>query len=157
MITLLLTTLGAGGFGSLMKILASFVAQIIEARSIRARDELAKTLALAKADVHFQQAVFGGNNEDSASSQFTRRILAIIGMSTFSAIAVICTLVPDAPFATIPPGTESATGVTLFWGAVSFPPSKPVPTVLTTGHITLMAMTTLSMIMGFYFTPGGRK
>ena len=70
LITMLLTTLGATGMGSMLKIVGGVFSGISEAKEMAARRELIRDLELKKADLEFQKAVFGEVNADN--SAFTR-------------------------------------------------------------------------------------
>ena len=163
LILTLLPTLGSAGAGSVLKMLGGAIQEYMAARTVEKREKMAlilrDALANRQADLDFQKAVFGGNNEDSRSSLVTRRILAVMGMSTFAVIAILCTCWPGVTLITFaPPELAGGGDVSVLWGFVSFPKSAAVvTTAVTTGHITLMAMNALVMILAFYFTPGGRK
>lgn len=159
LILTLLPMLGSAGAGSLLKMLGGIAQEFMASRSLAQREKMALILQLNKSDNEFQKAVFGGNNEDSRSALFTRRILAIIGMCTFCTIAILATLFPSVQLVTFTPAEQAGGGeVSIFFGLLSFPKSASVvTTVVTTGHLALMAMHALVMILAFYFTPGGRK
>jgi hypothetical protein len=159
LILTLLPMLGSAGAGSLLKMLGGIAQEVMAARSLERKEKMALILQSRAADLDFQKSVFGSNNEDSKSALFTRRILAILGMSTFCVIAILCTLFPASPLVTFAPQKASGGGtVSLLFGLVSFPKSASVvTTTVTTGHLALMSANALVMIMAFYFTPGGRK
>ena len=159
LILTLLPMLGSAGAGSLLKMLGGFIQEIMAARALEKREKMALILQGRAQDVEFQKAIFGGNNEDSKSALFTRRILAIMGMFTFCAIALLAVLFPTVELVTFTPAEQSGAGeVSIFFGLLSFPKSASVgTTIVTTGHLALMAMHALVMILSFYFTPGGRK
>lgn len=87
LITMLLTTLGATGMGSMLKIVGGVFSGISEAKEMAARRELIRDMQLQKADLEFQKAVFGEVNADnSAFTRGTRRLIALIGMCNFAII-----------------------------------------------------------------------
>jgi hypothetical protein len=164
MIDLLLTLapmIGSAGAGSLLKMLGGAVQEFMAARSLERREKMALILsqmqAQGKVDNDFQKTVFGGNNEDSKSSLLTRRILAIMGMLTFAAIAILAAGHPTVPLATFTPPEAGGDGTRILWGLVTTSRSVPLVTTVTMGHLAIMSQNALVMILAFYFTPGGRK
>ena len=66
---MLLTTLGATGMGSMLKIVGGVFSGISEAKEMAARRELIRDLELKKADLEFQKAVFGEVNADNSARE----------------------------------------------------------------------------------------
>jgi len=158
LITMLLTTLGATGMGSILKMAGGLFAAISDAKAASAKRELARDLALSKASIEMQQAIFGETNEKtSIFTRTTRRIIALIGMCNFFVISVLCTIWPGVELITFTP-PENKENFSLLWGLVEFPSGAEVTTAITTGHISLVSIATLGAIIGFYFTPsaGGK-
>jgi hypothetical protein len=158
LITMLLTTLGATGMGSILKMVGGLFAGIADAKTASAKRELARDLALSKASIETQQAIFGESNaETSMFTRATRRIIALIGMLNFFVISVLCTIWPGVTIITFTP-PENKENFSLLWGLVKFPSGAEVTTAITTGHIALVSVATLGAIIGFYFTPsaGGK-
>jgi len=158
LITMLLTTLGATGMGSILKMVGGLFAAISDAKAASAKRELARDLALSKASIEMQQAIFGETNEKtSIFTRTTRRIIALIGMCNFFVISVLCTIWPGVELITFTP-PENKENFSLLWGLVEFPSGAEVTTAITTGHISLVSIATLGAIIGFYFTPsaGGK-
>ena len=58
LVTMLLSTLGATGMGSILKILGGLVQSISDGNEAKAKREMARDLAMSSADIKFQQAVF---------------------------------------------------------------------------------------------------
>jgi hypothetical protein len=157
LITMLLSTLGATGMGSMLKIIGGIVQSANDAKEAKARRELVRDMSLSKADVEFQKAVFGEVDKDtSLFARATRRLIALIGMLNFAIISILCTLYPNTTLVTFTP-PENKESINLLWGLIKIPSGEEVTTAITTGHISLVAITTLGAIIGFYFTPGGRK
>jgi len=153
LITMLLTTLGATGMGSILKMAGGLFAAISDAKAASAKRELARDLALSKASIEMQQAIFGETNEKtSIFTRTTRRIIALIGMCNFFVISVLCTIWPGVELITFTP-PENKENFSLLWGLVEFPSGAEVTTAITTGHISLVSIATLGAIIGFYFTP----
>ena len=158
LITMLLTTLGATGMGSILKMVGGVFVGIYEAKAAAAKRELARDLAMSKASIATQNAIFGeANEETSMFTRGTRRLIALIGMLNFFIISVLCTIWPSVELITFTP-PESKENFSLVWGLIKFPSSADVTTIITTGHITLVSVATLGAIIGFYFTPsaGGK-
>ena len=157
LITMLLTTLGATGMGSMLKIVGGIFSGISEAKEMQARRELVRDMELKKADVEFQKAIFGEVNADnSAFTRATRRLIALIGMCNFAVISILCTLYPGVELVTFTP-PENKEAISILFGLVKFPSGADITTSITTGHISLVSIATLGAIVGFYFTPGGKR
>ena len=156
LITMLLSTLGATGMGSMLKIVAGIIDRIGAAKESREKRELIREMQLREADIKFQESVFGGVDEASTYTRTTRRIIALIGMLNFSTISILCTIYPSVELVTfIPP--SHLTEFSLFWGFITLPINQGATVAITTGHIALTSIATLGAIVGFYFTPSGRK
>ena len=110
-----------------------------------------------KADVEFQKAIFGEVNADnSAFTRGTRRLIALIGMCNFAIISILCTLYPGVELVTFTP-PENKEAISILFGLIKFPSGADITTSITTGHISLVSIATLGAIVGFYFTPGGKR
>jgi hypothetical protein len=158
LITMLLTTLGATGMGSILKMVGGLFAGIADAKAAAAQRELARDLALSNASKDLQKAMFGeANAETSMFTRATRRIIALIGMLNFFIISILCTIWPGVELITFTP-PENKEAVRILWGLVTFPSGADITTTITTGHIALVSIATLGAIIGFYFTPsaGGK-
>jgi len=156
LITMLLSTLGATGMGSMLKIIGGIAQSRSLANEARAKRELIRDMSLQKSNAEFQQAVFGEADKDAGMfTRGTRRIIALIGMLNFAVISILCTLWPAVELVTFTP-PENKENFSLLWGLVVFPSSDPITTAITTGHISLVSVATLGCIIGFYFTPGGK-
>ena len=159
LITMLLSTLGATGMGSMLKILGGAVQSRNEAKEAQAKRELLRDMQMREADIEFQKAIFGDANDDPEATIFTRttrRIIALIGMLNFATISILCTLYPTVELVTfVPP--EQAKEINILWGLYTMPINEGVTTSITTGHISLVSITTLGAIIGFYFTPAGKR
>ena len=158
LVTMLLSTLGATGMGSILKILGGLVQSISDGNVAKQKREMARDLAMSQSDIEFQKAVFG-NNSDPESNLFTRatrRLIALIGMLNFATISIICTIWPNVELVTFTP-PENKESISILWGLAKFPSGAEVTTSITTGHISLVSIATLGAIIGFYFTPGGKR
>ena len=157
LITMLLTTLGATGMGSMLKIVGGIFSGISEAKEMQARRELVRDMELKKADIEFQKAIFGEVNADnSAFTRGTRRLIALIGMCNFAVISILCTLFPGVELITFTP-PENKEAISILFGLIKFPSGADITTSITTGHISLVSIATLGAIVGFYFSPGGKR
>ncbi len=158
LITMLLSTLGATGMGSMLKIVGGFIQSANENKEAKAKRELVRDMQMGNSNLAFQKAVFGEAN-DSESSLFTRatrRLIALIGMLNFATISILCTCYPSIDLVTfVPP--EQFKEISVLWGLFKVPIDSGVTTSITTGHISLISITTLGAIIGFYFTPGGKR
>jgi|TARA_R110000744_G_scaffold8761_4_gene28696 hypothetical protein len=153
---MLLSTLGATGMGSMLKIVAGIVDRVGAAKESREKRELIREMQLREADIKFQESVFGGTDESSIYTRSTRRVIALIGMLNFATVSILCTIYPSVELVTfIPPA--HLTEFNLFWGFIKFPINQGATVAITTGHIALTSITILGAIIGFYFTPAGRK
>tara|TARA_A100001011_G_scaffold325922_1_gene349191 strand:+ start:1137 stop:1622 length:486 start_codon:yes stop_codon:yes gene_type:complete len=158
LITMLLSTLGATGMGSMLKIVGGAVQSISDAKEQQAKREMARDLAMANTNAAFQKAVFGEatDKESSLFTRATRRLIALIGMLNFATISILCTLYPGVELVTFTP-PENKESISILFGLVKFPSGADVTTAITTGHISLVSIATLGAIIGFYFTPGGKR
>jgi len=157
LITMLLSTLGATGMGSTLKIIAGIFDRIGAAKESKEKREILREMDLRKADVEFQKAVFGeANNDNSAFTRGTRRLIALIGMLNFFVISVLCTIWPSVELLTFNP-PENKDYFSFLFGLIKIPMGSETVVAITTGHIALISITMLGAIIGFYFTPGGRK
>ena len=158
LITMLLSTLGATGMGSLLKMAGGIVASVAEKKAAAEKRELARELAITNANADLQKALFGEpDKEITMFTRATRRFLACIGMFNFAIISILCTLWPGVSLVTFTP-PESKTGYKFIWGLIDIPAQSAITSTITTGHIALVSVTTLAAIVGFYFTPsaGGK-
>ena len=157
LITMLLSTLGATGMGSTLKIIAGIFDRIGAAKESKEKREILREMDLRKADVEFQKAVFGeANNDNSAFTRGTRRLIALIGMLNFFVISVLCTIWPSVELLTFNP-PENKDYFSFLFGLSKIPMRSKTVVAITTGNIALISITMLGAIIGFYFTPGGRK
>ena len=157
LITMLLSTLGATGMGSMLKIVGGIFQSISEAKAAKERRELIRDMQTRQMDDDFQKMLVGEADKDTGMfTRATRRLIAFMGMLNFAIISILCTLFPNTTLITFTP-PESKENFSLLWGLVKFPSGSEVTSTITTVHISLVAITTLGAIIGFYFTPGGRK
>jgi len=157
LVTMLLTTLGATGMGSMLKIVGGIVQSANDAKEAKAKRELIRDMSMSNANADFQKAVFGEVDQDtSIFTRATRRLIALIGMLNFAAISIWCTIYPGIDLVTFTP-PENKENFEILWGLISFPSGTDLTTSISTGHIALVAITTLGAIIGFYFTPGGKR
>jgi hypothetical protein len=158
LVTMLMTTLGATGMGSILKIVGGLVQSIADANEQKAKRELARDLAMSNQDIKFQKAVFGSAADPQVGmfTRGTRRLIALIGMLNFATISILCTLFPGVELVTFTP-PENKEAISILWGFIKMPSGAEVTTAITTGHISLVSIATLGAIVGFYFTPGGKR
>jgi hypothetical protein len=158
LVTMLLSTLGATGMGSILKIFGGLIQSLSDEREAKAKREMARDLAMSNSDIKFQQAVFGNSQDPEANlfTRATRRLIALIGMLNFATISILCTIYPGVELITFTP-PENKEAMSILWGLVKMPSGADVTTAITTGHISLVSIATLGAIIGFYFTPGGKR
>ena len=134
-------------------ILKGVFGAITDARQQKYEMEMARECRANEQALKFQQSLNSGPG--GAFTRATRRMLALIGMSTFSFVTCITTVYPSVPLLTTTNITGEGKREFLF-GLISFP-AEQAPMVVTTGSISLFSCSVvLPMIIGFYFTPGGR-
>jgi len=159
MITLLLSLFASGGgvaLGSILKTFTGFADSISHRKEIREHRKILKESKDSATTLAFQKAVFGdGNSQDGNYATHTRRMLALIGVSTLAVVTIHCVLFPYDAFVTLP--NVASAGDSTSWsifGLITIPRSNK-PIQLTLGHLALMNLGSLQMILGFYFA--GRK
>ena len=151
LLTLFLTGGGSAAMGSILK---GVFGAITDARQQKYEMEMARECRNNEFAMEFQKSLNSGPG--GAFTRATRRMLALIGMFTLSFITCITTLFPSVPLVSITNITGEGKKEFLF-GLISFP-AEQAPLVVTTGHIALFEATVvLPLIIGFYFTPGGRR
>ena len=157
LITMLLSTLGATGMGSMLKIVGGAFQGMSEAKPAKERRELVRYMQIRGMEFEFQKMLVGEADKDTGMfTRATRRLIAFMGMLNFAIISILCTLYPNTTLVTFTP-PENKESFSIAWGLINFPSGADITTTITTGHISLVAITTLGAIIGFYFTPGGRK
>ena len=151
LLTLFLTGGGSAAMGSILK---GVFGMITDSRSAKHELEMARECRNNEEAIKFQQAINSGPG--GAFTRATRRMLALIGMCTLSFITCITTIYPSVPLVSTTNITGEGRKEFLF-GLFSFP-AEQAALVVTTGHIALFEATVvLPLIIGFYFTPGGRR
>jgi len=143
----LISTVGPAGIGAGLKLFSG----LLQNRS----DFKLAQIAAGAANTEAFQSIFKQDGMSKASAN-TRRILAVIIMTTCSVCAILGMLWSKQEFVTfiIP---EMKQGFKVLWGFISIPSTKELTVKLTLGHLSLMFMSIGSMTAGFYFTPSGRK
>lgn len=151
LLTLFLTGGGSAAMGSVLK---GVFGMLSDSRQQKFEIEMAREARNNEYALKFQESLNSG--EGGAFTRATRRMLALIGMGTLSFITCITSIYPSVPLVTISNITGEGRNEFLF-GLLSFQAAQ-APMVVTTGHIALFQATVvLPMIVGFYFTPGGRR
>jgi len=151
LLTLFLTGGGSAAMGSILK---GVFGAITDARSQKHEMEMARECRNNEFAMQFKASL--NNGASGAFTRGTRRMLALIGMFTLSFITCITTIYPSVPLVSTTNITGEGRKEFLF-GLLSFP-AEQAPLVVTTGHIALFEATVvLPLIIGFYFTPGGRR
>jgi len=160
MVELLLTIFtggGAVGLGSIFKMVSGFLDSYSHRQELRERRKILERAEDENAALAFQTAQFG-ETAGGLYARTTRRMLALMGLFTLSICTIHCTLLSDQTFVTLG-SIASGEGVkywSFLWGAITIPLSDK-PLSLTLGHAALMNFIGFQMILGYYFTPGGRR
>lgn len=155
LITMLVSTLGATGMASGLKMIGGLIDTWSQGKVLREKRKMLSIAQQNKLDLDWQKGVFG-NDEAGSYARGTRRSIALLGMLVFAVLAVLCTLYPSAELVTFTP-PEQKQSLSLLWGLFEIPMGDSTTVVITTGHMALLAMVNCGTIFGFYFTPGGRK
>lgn len=151
LLTLFLTGGGSAAMGSILK---GVFGAITDSRQAKYDMEMARECRNNEFALKYHETLNSG--EGGAFTRGTRRLLALIGMSTLSFVTCITTIYPSIPLLTTTNITGEGKREFLF-GLISFP-AEQAPMVVTTGSISLFSCTVvLPLIVGFYFTPGGRR
>ena len=151
LLTLFLTGGGSAAMGSILK---GVFGAMTDSRQQKYEMEMAREARNNEFAIEYQKSLNTGPG--GAFTRATRRMLALIGMSTLAFITCITTVYPSVPLISTTNITGEGRREFLF-GLLSFP-AEQAPLVVTTGHIALFQATVvLPMIVGFYFTPGGRR
>jgi len=144
----------AGGSAALGSVLKGVFGAISDSRQQKFELELAREARGNEFALKFQEQLNSG--EGGMFTRVTRRLLSLILCGTLSVVVILCTLFPSQAIITLTnPTGEGATE--FLFGLISFP-AKQSPIMVTTGHLSLYFVVLLApMILGFYFTPGGRR
>lgn len=144
----------AGGSAALGSVLKGVFGAISDSRQQKFELELAREARGNEFALKFQEQLNSG--EGGMFTRVTRRMLSFILCGTLSAVVILCTLFPSQEIITLTnPSGEKATEI--LFGLVTFPASQS-PVILSTGHLAAYFVIVLApMVLGFYFTPGGRR
>ncbi len=144
----------AGGSAALGSVLKGVFGAISDNRQQKFELELAREARGNEFALKFQEQLNSG--EGGMFTRATRRMLALVLVGTLSAVVILCTMFPSAEIITLTNPTGEAATEILF-GLITFPVSQS-PIVVTTGHLAGYFVIVLApMVLGFYFTPGGRR
>ena len=151
---LLMLFITGGGSTAMGAILKGVFGYVFEAKAQKHDLEMAREARASDNFLRLQAEIAKGGTGEFVS--FTRRILAVIGVSTLCACIILCTLFPSAEIITLTnPGGDQATE--FLFGLFTLP-AKQSPIMVTTGHLSAYFVIVLApMVLGFYFTPGGRR
>ena len=151
---LLMLFITGGGSTAMGAILKGVFGYIFEAKQNKHDLEMAREARASDNFLRLQAEIAKGGTGEFVS--FTRRILAVIGVSTLCSCIILCTLYPQAEIVTFT--NADGEGVNeFFFGLISFQ-AHQTPLTISSGHISLMGCTVISpCILGFYFCPSGRR
>ena len=144
----------AGGSAALGSVLKGVFGAISDSRQQKFELDLAREARGNEFALQFQQQL--NNGEGGMFTRVTRRLLSLILCGTLSAVVILCTLFPSQEIITLTnPTGEGATEI--LFGLITFP-AKQSPIMVTTGSLASYFVIVLApMVLGFYFTPGGRR
>jgi hypothetical protein len=149
---ILLMLLTGGGSTAMGALLKGGFGLVFEARRQKHELEIARESRANENYLKLQaQLAEGGNNE---FRDFSRRIIAFMGIGTLCLCVLLCTLFPQAEFLSITNANGEGRTEFLF-GLFSWPASQD-PITLSSGHLAYMGQTALMGILGFYFGPSPR-
>ena len=146
---ILLMLLTGGGSTAMGAMLKGEFGMLFESRRQKHELELARESRANENFLKLQTKLAeGGNNE---FRDFSRRIIAFMGIGTLCLCVLFCTLFPSAEFLSITNAHGEGRTEWLF-GLISYPASQD-PITLSSGHLAYMGHTALMGILGFYFGP----
>ena len=146
---ILLMLLTGGGSTAMGAMLKGGFGMLFEGRRQKHELELARESRANENFLKLQTKLAeGGNNE---FRDFSRRIIAFMGIGTLCLCVLFCTLFPSAEFLSITNAHGEGRTEWLF-GLISYPASQD-PITLSSGHLAYMGHTALMGILGFYFGP----
>src|SRR6056300_1685836 len=150
---ILLMLLTGGGSTALGAMLKGGFGMLFESRRQKHELELARESRANENFLKLQaELAEGGNNE---FRDFSRRIIAFMGVGTLCLCVLLCTVFPQAEFLSIT--NASGEGRTeWFFGLLSYPASQD-PIYISSGHLAYMGHTALCGILGFYFGPSPKR
>jgi hypothetical protein len=150
---ILLMLLTGGGSTALGAMLKGGFGMLFEGRRQKHELELARESRANENFLKLQTKLAeGGNNE---FRDFSRRIIAFMGIGTLCLCVLFCTLYPSAEFLSITNAHGEGRTEWLF-GLISYPASQD-PITLSSGHLAYMGHTALMGILGFYFGPSPNR
>jgi hypothetical protein len=151
LLTLFLTGGGSAAMGSMLK---GVFGMMVDSRQQKFELEMAREARNNEFALKFQESLNSGDG--GAFTRATRRMLAFIGMGVIAFVTCLTAVYPSVPLLS----TTNITGegrTEVLFGLLSFP-AEQANMVVTTGHLCLFQTSVvLPMIVGFYFTPGGRR
>jgi hypothetical protein len=151
LLTLFLTGGGSAAMGSILK---GVFGMIVDSRQQKYELEMAREARNNEYAIKYQNSINSGDS--GAFTRATRRMLALIGMGSIAFVTCLTAIYPSVPLLS----TTNITGegrTEILFGLISFP-AEQTNMVVTTGHLCLFECSVvLPMIVGFYFTPGGRR
>jgi hypothetical protein len=151
---LLMLFITGGGSTAMGAILKGVFGYVFEAKAQKHDLEMAREARANDNFLRLQAEISKGGTGEFVS--FTRRCLAIIGVSTLCTCIILCTLYPQAEIVTFTNADGEGVNEFLF-GLISFQANQ-TPITISSGHISLMGCTViLPCILGFYFGPSGRR
>lgn len=150
-ISMFLTSGGSAMLGSVLK---GVFGAINETRQNKFELELARECRDNEFALKFQQSLNSG--QGGMFTRATRRLLATILCGTLSCVIILSTLYPTATIVTLTNPTGEGKSE-YFFGLITIAQNQE-PIALTTGHLSVFFVVCLApMVLGFYFTPSGKR
>ena len=121
LITMLLSTLGATGMGSMLKIVGGIFQSVSEAKAAKERRELVRDMQIRGMDNDFQKMLVGETDKDTGMfTRATRRLIAFMGMLNFAIISILCTIYPNTTLITFTPPESKENIKTLLFSKINY-------------------------------------
>lgn len=152
----------AGLLGAGIKMAGSLIPLVVQWRQESRRQavelEMMRDKGRLEAMLKFREQFMAptGDPEHVRYTLWTRRVLALMVMSTFSAVTIVSLWWPSVTLVIIEPaGTRD--GFSLLWGLVKFPVATKTVEI-TTGALAYQSSLIYTMVAVAYFCPGiGQK
>ena len=144
---------GSAAAGSAIKIVAGLLQNWSDAKQRREELEHERWMDKQGMAIQAHKAL-----EGSSYTKTTRRILALSVCWTFCIIAAFCTVFPDIYILVLPATQPEPTTHSFLFGLYQYQTATRMePVYITTGTMAYAAIHFCGMVLGYYFTPIGKK
>ena len=141
---------GAVGLGSIFKMISGFADSYSHRKELREHRKILQNSQDASATLAFQKEAFG-DTDGGLFARHTRRMLALIGVSTLAVVTIHCVLFPYDAFVTLPSVASAGEGGHCSFFCLITIPRSNIPILLTLVHLALRNFTSIQLILRFYF------